>query len=107
VDWFKKEFARLNYKIGSKRDHDIHIKIDLTLTLQRAPTFMRQVLYAMYDGTLTWQLYKNGEKEPFASDIAKSENIRRNTKAEAINACRSELMSKAMKDLHAAMQKAR
>lgn len=106
-EWFQEELGNLNYKFGSKADHEIRIEIDITLTLTKNPKFMGAELYAIYDGKMTWKLYKKGDKKPFAEATEKAENVRRDKKEEARTACRTSMMQDALPEMHKQMEKLR
>ncbi len=107
VEWMRTELDKMNYKIGTPRKHEIRIHIDLKLTLVAHPSFMGSTLYAIYDGKLTWQLFKEGEKKAFARDNFTVEGVRRDTKAEAIGDCRTALLEGAWAAMHREMEKLR
>jgi hypothetical protein len=107
VEWMRAELDKMNYKIGSPRKHEIRIHIDLTLTLVRNPSFMGSTLYAIYDGKLSWQLFKKDEKTAFARDTSKVEGVRRDTKAQAQGDCRTALLEGAWAAMHREMEKLR
>jgi hypothetical protein len=107
VEWMRAELDKMNYKIGTPRKHEIRIEIDLTLTLVRNPSFMGSTLYAIYDGKLSWQLFKKDEKKAFARDTQTVEGVRRDTKAEAQGDCRTALLEGAWAAMHREMEKLR
>ncbi len=106
-EWFREELSTLNYKFGSKTDHEIRIEIDLTLTLTKNPKFMGAELYAIYDGKMTWKLFKKDENKAFAEGTEKAENVRRDKKEEARTACRKSMMQDALPEMHKKMEKLR
>ncbi len=107
LEWFKEELDKLGYKLGGKGNHEIRIRIDLSLKLERNPTFMGAELYAEYSGRLAWQLYRNGESVPFARDSESQDAMRRDNKDEARNACRKSLMQDVFPSMHREMEKLR
>lgn len=106
-EWFRTEIQNLNYKIGTKADHEIRIEIDMTLTLTKNPKFMGAELYAMYDGTLAWKVFKKGETKAVSEGTEKAKDVRYDTKAEALAACRKSLMQDALPEFHNAMERLR
>jgi hypothetical protein len=105
--WMNDEFTKQNYKLGSEKDHEVKVQIDITLTLVRNPEFMGAELYAVYDGTLTWRLYKKDSKSSFADKTVKIENIRRDTRDEARAQIRTELCQESFSQIHTELEKLR
>jgi hypothetical protein len=105
--WFRDELGKLNYRFGSRRDHEIRIELSLTLTLITNPRFMGAELYAIYDGALEWKLYRSGEREPFATGTERTEKVRRNSKAEAMNEARRHVMEDALNKIHNRLERLR
>lgn len=105
--WLNEELAKLHYKIGTARDHEIRIDVDLNLILVRNPRFYGKELFAIYDGTVKWQLFREGEKEPFAQSTEKVEGVRRDTRVQALNSCRTQLLQDALRAFHRELEKQR
>ncbi|MCB9934084.1 MAG: hypothetical protein H6840_00185 [Planctomycetes bacterium] len=105
--WMEEQFAEMNYKTGTEKDHEIRAELEVTLTLIKNPEFMGAELYAIYDGALTWKLYKKGERAPFAQNTVKNEGLRRDTRDEARSRCRTELCESAFTEMFNEMEKLR
>lgn len=105
--WLNEELARLHYTLGTRRDHEIRIAIDLKLVLVRNPRFYGRELFAVYDGTLKWQLFKKDEKEPFAQSTEKAEGVRRDSRDQAVNSCREQLLGDTLRAIHREMERQR
>lgn len=105
VTWLTDEFTKVNYPVvTSKRDHEMLLKVDLTLTLVRNPKFMGAELYAVYDGKVKYELFKKGEKKAFASGSFETKNIRKDSKAEAMTSCRKDVLSQAFPGIHSDLE---
>lgn len=107
VTWLTEQFEQMRYKVGSKSDHEVVLKVDMTLTCTRNPKFMGAELYAIFDGSLTYTLTKKGESKSFATDTVKNKDIRRDTKAEALAACRKDLLQDSFQAIHRELEKQR
>lgn len=107
LTWLTEEFEKMQYKVGTKTDHEMHLKVTLDLTLKANPKFMGAELYAIYDGTLKYELFKKGEKKNFSASSYESKGVRRDTKAEAISSCRKDVLGSAFPDIHRALEKQR
>ncbi|MBE7492209.1 MAG: hypothetical protein HS108_10695 [Planctomycetes bacterium] len=107
VTWLTEEFEKMRYTVGTKNDHEMHLKVTLDLTLKANPKFMGAELYAIYDGTLKYELFRKGEKKNFSASSYEAKGVRRDTKAEAISACRKEVLTSAFPDIHRALEKQR
>lgn len=105
--WMEEHFKEMNYTVGSEKDHEIRAELDLKLTLVKNPDFMGAELYAIYDGVLTWKLYKKGERTAFAQKTVKNEGLRRDTRDEARSRCRTELCESAFTEMFNEMEKLR
>ena len=75
--------------------------------LTKNPEFMGAELYAVYDGELTYKLYKNGENAPFAQHTVKKKDIRRDTRDEARTRTRTELCEDSFTEIHQEFEKLR
>lgn len=105
--WMEEHFEEMSYKVGSEKDHEIRAELEVKLTLIKNPEFMGAELYAIYDGTLTWKLYKKGERAAFATNTVKSEGVRRDTRDEARSRCRTDLCESAFTQMFNEMEKLR
>jgi len=105
--WMTEQFTEMNYELGTEKDHEVKVQLELDLKLIKNPEFMGAELYAIYDGTLTWKLFKNGEKSSFADKTVKIENIRRDTRDEARAAIRTDLCQEAFTQIHNELEKLR
>jgi hypothetical protein len=105
--WMNDQFTKQNYTLGSDKDHEVKVQIDITLTLVKNPEFMGAELYAIYDGTLTWKLFKKGENSSFADKTVKIENVRRDTRDEARARIRTELCEESFVQIHNQLEKLR
>lgn len=105
--WMYEHFEEMNYKSGTKDDHEILVELTLEMQLIKNPEFMGAELYAIYDGTLSYKLYKKGEASPFDSANARKEGIRRDTRDEARNRCRTELCESAFEKIYRSIEKLR
>ncbi|MBZ0136913.1 MAG: hypothetical protein K8I27_11125 [Planctomycetes bacterium] len=105
--WMYEHFEEMNYKTGTEKDHEIRIELKLDMKLIKNPEFMGAELYAIYDGTLEYKLFRKGESAPFDDGSVKKENIRRDTRDEARNRCRTELCESAFEKAYASIEKLR
>lgn len=105
--WMYEHFEEMNYKTGTKDDHEILVELTLEMTLIKNPEFMGAELYAIYDGSLGYKLYKQDEASPFDSGNVKKDSIRRDTRDEARNRCRTELCESAFEKIYAEIEKLR
>jgi hypothetical protein len=105
--WMTEHFTEMNYKLGTEKDHKVKVQLELDLKLIKNPEFMGAELYAIYDGTLTWKVFKNGEKASFADKTVKIENVRRDTRDEARARIRTELCEEAFTQIHNELEKLR
>ena len=105
--WMYEQFEDMNYRSGSKDDHEILVELTLDMTLVRNPEFMGAELYAVYDGTLSYKLYKKGESSPFDSGNVREDAVRRDSRDEARNRCRTELCESAFEKIYASIEKLR
>jgi len=105
--WLTDEFEKQKYKIGTKADHEMVLKVDLKFTLTANPKFMGAELYAIYDGSLKYELFRKDEKKNFASREYSSKQVRRDTKAEALTSCRKDILGQAFPDIHRDLEKQR
>jgi hypothetical protein len=105
--WMTDQFTKMNYKLGTEKDHEVKLQLELDLKLIKNPEFMGAELYAIYDGTLTWKVFKNGEKASFADKTVKIENVRRDTRDEARTRIRTELCEEAFTQIHNELEKLR
>lgn len=107
VTWLTEEFEKMKYTIGTKTDHEMHLKVTLEFTLKANPKFMGAELYAIYDGTLKYELFRKGEKKSFDNGSSEATAVRRDTKAEALSSCRKDMLSSAFPDIHRDLEKQR
>lgn len=107
VTWLTAEFDKMKYSVGSKADHEMHLKVTLDFTLTANPKFMGAELYAIYDGKLKYELFRKGEKKAFATGSSEAKQVRRDTTAEALTSCRKELLSDAFPSIHRDLEKLR
>lgn len=105
--WMEEQFEEMNYRVGTEKEHEIRAELEVTLTLVKNPKFMGAELYAIYDGTLTWKLFKKGERAAFAQKTVKNEGVRRDTRDEARTRCRTELCETAFTEMFSEMEKLR
>ena len=105
--WMYEHFEEMNYKTGTEDDHEILVELELEMKLVKNPKFMGAELYAIYDGTIEYKLFRKGGAAPFDSGTAKKEGVRRDTRDEARNRCRTELCESAFEDLYRSIEKLR
>ncbi|MCA8914389.1 MAG: hypothetical protein KDB90_03170 [Planctomycetes bacterium] len=105
--WMTDHFTEMNYSIGDEKDYEMRVQLDIELTLTKNPEFMGAELYAVYDGELTYKLYKNGENAPFAQHTVKKKDIRRDTRDEARTRTRTELCEDSFTEIHQEFEKLR
>lgn len=105
--WMNEHFEDMNYKTGTSSDHEILVELSLELKLVKNPEFMGAELYAIYDGSMTYKLYRKGESAPFDNGSVKNEGVRRDTRDEARNRCRTELCEAAFEKIYASIEKLR
>lgn len=105
--WLEEQLEEMKYKVGGKRDHEIRLEIEIELKLIANPKFYGEELYAIYDGELTWKLFKKGERDPFAQSGNNAKGVRRDTRAEALTRCRTDLLETAFEELYSEMEKQR
>ncbi|MBX3474186.1 MAG: hypothetical protein KF754_07365 [Planctomycetes bacterium] len=107
LTWLTDEFNKMKYQIGTKADHEMHLKVTLDFTLTANPKFMGAELYAIYDGKLKYELFRKAEKKSFGTGNSESKQVRRDTKVEALNSCRKELLQDAFPAIHRDLEKQR
>ena len=105
--WMTEQFTDMNYSIGTKDDYEIRVQLEIELTLTKNPEFMGAELYAVYDGDLSWKLYKKGENAPFEQATQKEKDIRRDTRDEARSRCRTNLCESSFEAIHKKLEKLR
>lgn len=106
--WFDTEFKDLGYKTGTRKDYEIKLVVETKMTITRNPKFFGKELYAICDGEVTYKLYKKGEKKPFDDGISTVKDVRSNDgRVKAISRCRRETSEKALKAIHAILERMR
>ncbi|MCA8919144.1 MAG: hypothetical protein KDB68_06600 [Planctomycetes bacterium] len=105
--WMIEQFEEMNYGIGTKSNNEIVVEISVKLTLTKNPKFMGAELYAVYDGELTYKLYKQGESSAFSTETFKKADVRRDTRDEARTRCRTDLCEDAFTAMYAELEKMR
>lgn len=105
--WMIEQFEEMNYSIGTESSNEIVIELDVDLKLVKNPKFMGAELYAVYDGEMTYKLYKHGESTPFSTETFKKEGVRRDSRDEARTSCRKELNQDAFTQMYAELEKMR
>lgn len=105
--WMVDHFKEMNYSIGDEKDYEMRVQLEVELTLTKNPEFMGAELYAVYDGELSYKLYKKGENSPFAQHTVKKRDIRRDTRDEARTRCRTELCEDSFTEMHQEFEKLR
>ena len=105
--WMTEHFTEMNYTLGTEKAHEVKVQIEINLKLIKNPEFMGAELYAIYDGDLTWKVFKSGEKASFADKTVKIENIRRDTRDEARARIRTDLCEEAFTQIHNELEKLR
>jgi hypothetical protein len=105
--WMYEHFEEMNYKTGTAQDHEVRIDLTLDMTLVRNPEFMGAELYAIYEGTLGYKLYRKDAAAPFDNGSVKVDSIRRDTRDEARSRCRTELCEAAFQKIYRILEKQR
>jgi hypothetical protein len=101
-----KALEKLGYKFSSGNDHDILVRLNVDLTLVKNPKWMGAELYAIYDGTVKYQLFGKAEKAAFDERSVEAKNVRSNKdKAEAKKMVLDELADKLKDPIHNALRK--
>jgi hypothetical protein len=105
--WMTDQFTKMNYKLGTEKDHEVKAQLDVKLTLVKNPEFMGAELYAIYDGELKWKLFKKGEKSAFAEKTVTVKDVRRDTRDLARAAARTSLCEETFTQIHDELEKLR
>lgn len=99
-DWIEDHLVDYKYKLGHNRDYFVRIELEVKLILVKNPKFMGAELYAIYDAEVTYKMFKKGEKKAFVEDSFKTNDVRRDTRAEAIRAVRTRVLDSAFPELY-------
>lgn len=105
--WMIKQFEELNYGIGTEKDHEILVELTVTLTLTNNPEFMGAELYAIYDGSIAYKLYRKGETKAFGSGTVKKDQVKGDNRDEARTRTRTQLCEAVFPDMHTDIEKLR
>src|SRR5690606_5487067 len=99
------KFEDMEYGIGTANDHEILVELTIDLTLTNNPEFMGVELYARYEATLAYKLYRKGESRPFSTATVKRSEIQGDNRDEARTKARREICDVAFNDIHKAIDK--
>jgi len=104
VEWAKREFGRLDFDVVDGTEYDVRLVLDVKLELIENPRFMGADVFAVYKGELRWRLYRKGQDRTVEDRTVKVDRVRRDSRLEAQNRCRANLLEDATPSIVSALQ---